>query len=201
MTELQALQILATSPRFLAVLGVILYAVQRRAAIGVGIRRIASRAKSLIVKVKPEGGVQLSMPSLPTVLLAAAIVMGLAQRGCTWPDIPWPIPIPIIDNAPIDAPGLHVLIVEETEDRTKLNQAQANIMDSLVWREYVEGKGGDWQLLDDDVTGEAEKWQKALQRPRTASPWVIVSNGKTGEECPLPATLDDLMALLRKYGG
>lgn len=110
------------------------------------------------------------------------------------------LPVNPFVPAPIAEAKFNVLLIEETEDREKLNQDQANLIDSLVWREYVESKGGDWQSLDVHAPGELPKWQEAMKRPRTSLPWVIVSNGNTGFEGPLPATIDELMALLRTYG-
>jgi hypothetical protein len=42
-------------------------------------------------------------------------------------------------------------------------------------------------------------WCKALKRPMESLPWIIISNGKTGYEGPLPKTTDELIELVDKY--
>jgi hypothetical protein len=44
-------------------------------------------------------------------------------------------------------------------------------------------------------------WEKAMARPRTTVPWLIISNGVTGYEGPLPANKAAMMELLGKHGG
>lgn len=104
--------------------------------------------------------------------------------------------------APIDAPGLNVLIVEETEARHTLPFAQVVAMGSVEWKEYVKAKSGEWRQYDSeaDLKNDDAKWRQAFARPRTSLPWLVVSNGKTGSEGPLPANLDALLSEIKKYG-
>jgi hypothetical protein len=105
--------------------------------------------------------------------------------------------------APIPEPGLHVLIVEETEDRLKLPEGQRDIITATEWRASWMAKGGEIRMRDpsDEHPNDAAKWNKAMQRPRSGLPWVIISNGTTGYEGPLPDSLTEWEALLAKYGG
>ncbi len=52
---------------------------------------------------------------------------------------------------------------------------------------------------DTDVSSLAAHWQAAMKRPRGSLPWIVVSNGTTGYEGPLPANLDATTALVLKY--
>ncbi len=66
----------------------------------------------------------------------------------------------------------------------------------------ADNKTREWRMWDKDVdaTAESQLWQDALKRPRKSTPWIIVSNGKTGYEGPLPEGWVDTLALLKKYG-
>jgi hypothetical protein len=121
-----------------------------------------------------------------------------------------PTPKPVEPSiAPIPADGLHVLIVYETEDI--LSGKQNSILYGKTIRDYLDShcaKGPDGKTSqariwdkDTDASGESKLWQDALKRPRQSIPWIIVSNGKEGFEGPLPATVDETLTLLRKYGG
>jgi hypothetical protein len=125
------------------------------------------------------------------------------------PTPPGPTPEP--DKvAPIAEPKLNVMIVEETSDRIHIPWDQIVAMQSTVWRQYVDSKSGlepsgahHYRLVDkdDNMAKDAKKWSDAFARPRNTTPWIIVSNGKTGYEGPLPKNLADLMTLIQKYGG
>lgn len=119
------------------------------------------------------------------------------------PPDPDPIPPDPKPKPPIPGEGLKVLLTYESGDLSKMTLAQLTALNSANWRMYVKGKGGEWRAYDKDL-GDASKdaqWvQDALKRPRTGTPWIVISNGQTGYEGPVPANLDDLMALLKKYG-
>lgn len=133
-------------------------------------------------------------------------LLGIAAIALWWafkPDTPV-VPVPpkppvVVVKPPIEVDGLRVLIVQESEDATPKTAAVVLAQD---WRTYVKSKGGDFRCLDDDVdvSGDAPEWATALARERKSLPWVIVSNGKTGFEGPLPLGDGELLALIRKYG-
>lgn len=142
-------------------------------------------------------------PSLPAVCV---IVVGDAPDPGPGPG-PGPKPDPT-PPAPIPMEGFRVLIVTETAD--KLTAAQTGIIFGEKVRGYLrektaKGPGGtpEFRVFDKDVdaTGEAKHWQDALRRPRTALPWLIISNGNHGYEGPLPASVDETLTLLKKFGG
>lgn len=100
-------------------------------------------------------------------------------------------------DAPIPVDGLHVLIVEETGDRTP---AMSTILNANDWQSLV--PVGQWRVFDDDtdLSREQAKWRDAMQRPRTSLPWVIVSNHpKGGYEGPLPNSVEGLTQLVKQW--
>jgi hypothetical protein len=130
------------------------------------------------------------------------------QEGLTPGPGPNPDPQPDPDHpAPIPENKLNVMVIEETEDRDELAKSpqgynQIVAMQSTLWRNYVKSKGGEFMHIDKDSTLEmaAKKWQDAMKRPRTQLPWLIISNGKSGYEGPVPQ-LDEFMKLVQKFGG
>lgn len=142
------------------------------------------------------------------------------------PNPPEPNPNP----APIPAPGFRVLIVFEAAELSSYPPAQLAVIYSGRLRDYLDAKcvkeaGGKpgWNIWDKDVVikDESQIWKDAMARPRVppkiippkdlnpnikveepkALPWIIVSNGKTGYEGPLPANVDKTLELVKKYGG
>jgi len=123
-------------------------------------------------------------------------------------DVPVTVPDPI-KPPPIPLPGLRVLIIHETE----AGPPGVNlIISGEKVRNYMAEKGakGGFLALDKDLTAEQliaagqEQWVvEAFKRPRTSLPWVIISNGVTGFEGPLPTTNapTDALNLIKKLGG
>ena len=122
------------------------------------------------------------------------------------PTPPGPGPDPF-NPPPIPGDGLRVLIVYESGDT--LPVGQHSILYGKTVRDYLnatcpvgpDGKTREWRIYDKDVdtTGESKLWQDALKRPHPSIPWIVISNGKTGFEGPLPATVDATLELLKKY--
>lgn len=120
-------------------------------------------------------------------------------------------PTPPPDPAPIPAAGLRVLIVYESAELAKLPAAQTNVLYAKSVRDYLnakcpagpDGKTKEWRIWDkdSDTAGESRLWQDAMRRPRKSVPWILISTGVGGYEGPLPATVDETLTLLRKYGG
>lgn len=120
-------------------------------------------------------------------------------------------PVPPQPPAPISGDGNRVLIVYETGQG--LPSAQAAVITSGVVRDYLDAKtvkdahnpAGAYRIWDKDVNlshpSVSQSWKDAMARPRTSLPWVVVSNGKTGYEGPLPPDVPQTLALLKKYLG
>jgi len=122
-------------------------------------------------------------------------------------------PEPPTPPAPIPVAGLRMLVVYKLADMEKYAPGQRDIL-------YSQAPGSAWDYMrkhgakspdgtaevrmwdeTDNVTAESQLWQDAFKRPRKSLPWVIISDGKTGYEGPLPPSTDEMMTLLQKYGG
>lgn len=120
-------------------------------------------------------------------------------------------PAPPEPPAPIPGEGFKVLIVRESADLTKLPQSQQLVLRGATVAGYLDrrcatesdGKTKAHRIFDKDAdtSGDYAYWTEAMKRPRSNYPWIVISNGKTGFEGPLPLTVADTMALLQKYGG
>ncbi len=118
---------------------------------------------------------------------------------------PFPPPLP---PAPIAGDGLRVLMT--FPEKASLTQAQHSAIYGQDVRDYLnrktplgpDGKTHEWRIYKEgeNLAGEAATWRDAYARKRDSSPWIVVSNGKTGEEVPV-TSIDQVMKLLKKYGG
>ena len=115
-------------------------------------------------------------------------------------EISKPEPQPQPTPAPIPVSGLHVLIIEETDDRGSLPSNQLGVLQTTEIQSYVKSRGGEFRQYDDDPEIADPLWRAARDRPRTTLPWLIISNGLTGYEGPIgQMTVADVLELIRKY--
>lgn len=124
---------------------------------------------------------------------------------------PQPVnPVQPPSPAPIPVEGFRVLLVFDPKAQTSLTAAQNSILFGADVRGYLNSKTAiaangarEWRLwpVGTDNSGEAKYWQDVMARPRQSLPWVVISNGKAGYEGPLPATVEDMLRLLKTYGG
>lgn len=121
----------------------------------------------------------------------------------TPPTPPTPPPSP----APIPDPGFRVLIVYESGDlptypiETQIILTGQDVRDFLKANCINEGQTAGFRIYDDDVNlgSELEVWKQAMTRERKSLPWVVISNGTTGFEGPLPKTPTEFLELCKKY--
>lgn len=121
---------------------------------------------------------------------------------------PTPTPTPQPNNPFPSQTGskeLRVLLVEEQEERDNISREQFAIFSSEEVRNYLNTKAqpGDWRILDRDTnfTGDSI-WKKAMSVvPADKNFWVVISDGFKWESVELPKNTNDMMVLLRKYGG
>lgn len=117
---------------------------------------------------------------------------------------------PQTNPPPIPGEGLRVLVVEDILERPTLPLSQQVVFTSQKVQEYLsshcakssDGSPGFRFLLEGTNMADAPKeWQEAMARPRKELPWVVISNGKSGTEGPLPKSEEAMLAELQKWGG
>lgn len=130
-----------------------------------------------------------------------------------------PVPPGPISKAPFESSGFAVLVIEESSDRSDLPAEQASIFTASEFHTYIRDRcetlDGEpereryfYRVWDDDLTDEQlrfapAKLQAAYQKIKpqaTTLPWIAISDGQGGWQGPLPKTLDETMALLKKWG-
>ena len=144
-------------------------------------------------------------PGAPAV---TTVVIGDAPPVPPGPVPPGPVPP---GPAPIPVDGFRVLVVYESAELPKLPPQQQAVLYAKSVRDYLDakcavgadGKTREWRMWDkdSDASGEAKHWQDALKRERKSVPWIIVSTGKGGYEGPLPASVAETLALMKKHFG
>lgn len=122
------------------------------------------------------------------------------------PDDPKPDPN---KPAPIDGVGLRVMMVYESASDEALSLGHKRVLYGVKFRKFlsencvkdVDGKSSEWRFIDKDTqyTDATNRWVKALTRPRATTPWIVVSNGVTGYEGPLPESETEAIELVSKY--
>lgn len=131
--------------------------------------------------------------NLSVIVVAIGLMAMLAARdGVAWLSL-------TTDPPPINAPGLNVLIVEESELTDDLPRGQQEILGSFAWR-----AGWNVRIVDptDTHPNDLPHWQAAAAKIKDLTlPAFAVSNGRTGTTGSLPATLPEWESLLAKYGG
>lgn len=133
---------------------------------------------------------------VPAVALIALLWIWIPTSVSPAPPVPEPQPV-----VPIPGEVLRVLIVEETDERSKLPSSQVALMLSGDLYQWLTDHKTEWHIWDKDVdvSRESQVWQDAMKIPRQSLPWLIVSNGKNGESVPLPKSWDEMAKLLEKY--
>ena len=122
------------------------------------------------------------------------------------PPGPGPTPPPTPDgNAPIEGLGLRVLFVHESSQALP-SELQEVFYGATVrsWLNVnaikVDGVP-DWRIVDPDTkyTDPNHRFAKALARPRTSLPWLIVSNGSSGYEGPFPGDATTTLEFIKAF--
>ncbi len=122
------------------------------------------------------------------------------------PPVP-PGPTPPVPPVPPSPGGLRVLIVCETAD--PIPASQHSILYGQEVRDYLTAKclkvdgAAEWRIWDqnDNVTNETKEWQALFAMPRKELPWIVIASPQGGYEGPLPKTVAETVALLKKFGG
>lgn len=125
--------------------------------------------------------------------IAAAVKAGLTD-----------IPPPVVVDPPLPVTGLHLLVVEDKDARSKLPASQVGIFSSTKLKGWLDTNGVKWRMFhfNVDQTQLAPVWKEGMKRisdSGQALPAMIVSNGTKGFIGPLPVTEDDVILLVEKY--
>lgn len=120
-------------------------------------------------------------------------------------------PKPVQTDNPFPATGKYLLITYE-KGAGGLTRTQEIIVTSAQFRNYLDDNGYKYQFPDNDFKSQElrnamwpETWIKAYEiavgKGSDEKAWMILSvDGKYTSEA-LPQTLEEMMALLKKYGG
>lgn len=139
------------------------------------------------------------------------IVIGDPGPTPPGPKPPTPPDPPKPEPSPIAADGLHVMVLFETADKSKMSKGHFDIVYGMEMRQWLKanctadtgaGDGKAYWIVDKDadLSQLAKKWQDAVQRPRTSVPWLIISNRpKGGYEGPLPVDTEATIKLLERF--
>ena len=121
---------------------------------------------------------------------------------------PPPAPPKPVDPAPIPLAGFRVLIIY---DMATLTADQQGVVFGKKVRDYMQakcvvgqdGKTKDFWILQKGLdVSAAPKWVgDVIQRHPNMPVFMVVSDGKTGYEGPLPVNADEAMTILQKIGG
>lgn len=125
------------------------------------------------------------------------------------PPGPDPGPTPDPDNpAPIPEAGFRVLVIYESEFKEQIPILQKAIITGAEVRNYLDKAcakepdgGAAYRIYDQHVDASADYpvWKTAMERRHESIPWVLISNGKTGYEGPLPESPSKFIELCKKY--
>jgi hypothetical protein len=123
---------------------------------------------------------------------------------------PRPPPVEPVVPVPPATSKIKVLVIEESDDRGGLPLAQFSALTGKAFRDYCKahcsmtGSSLDIRILDqDNITGASQQWiTEAAGKPRSALPWIVIL-GENGREAsqPFPDNEEQLLALLKEYGG
>lgn len=128
------------------------------------------------------------------------------------PPVPPVPPVPPPSPAPIPLPGLRVMMIFDKAKATTRPVGQTALLYSAQMHKFMDGlsvmgpdnKQHEWRIWPSDLKPadtqyEAKHWKDVYARPRSSSEWLIISNGVSGYEGPLPASMDEAKALIQKF--
>ncbi len=127
----------------------------------------------------------------------------LCLAGCATPLVPGKVEPP----PPVVGP-VAMLIVENVKERDELPQDQRDVLASPRIRQYLRDHGRAagkdalriyWEGMEAETAPPF--WREGFARPRTRTPWLVITNGRAGIEGPLPADETAVLEILKRFGG
>lgn len=169
---------------------------------------VSSPGKYRLLAYTAEGD-EPSVPAVATIDVEGVVPPAPPVPPDPTPPTPPQPPTPPLPPAPIPVAGLRVLIVYDAAKETELPPSQQAILRGKKMDDYLrakcsvgpDGKTREYRVwpsnvvLTDDVL---QIWHDAWKREKKSMPWLLVSDGKTGFEGPLPATVDETIAVIEK---
>ncbi len=125
---------------------------------------------------------------------------------------PGPGPGPDPPKPPTPVAGLRAMIVYDATAKATMPAPQQLILTAKELRDYLQaktsktpdGKRTLWAIWPDgaDASAEAAELQALYSRKRASLPWLVIADGAGNvvSEGPLPASVPDTMAALKKWG-
>lgn len=130
---------------------------------------------------------------------AARCVVMVEGPGPIPPDPGPDPPIPPTPPVPVE---LRVLVVHETGDLNKMPAAQRAILTSVPVRDFLtakcakDGTQPAFRFYDDNAAPTVPWLKDAMAKPRKSLPWIVIVGVYEG---PLPANVEEMLALLKRY--
>lgn len=163
-----------------------------------------------------------ALNNIPSDLVTCKITIGTPPAPIPVPPGPNPPqPVPPGPNPPQPIPStptkLSVLFIDEHSDYgTDQYKSYLGVVNSTKIRAYLNSHCNTevinnatpiptWRKWDQntDISNESAMWKKLFAVQHTSLPWLVIadSSGNTFYSGTVPATENDTLALLQKYGG
>jgi len=170
-------------------------------------------ALSVILTATAHAGTSQATPANATQAIGLGEWLMVAHNGLAWlvygpTDGSVPVVVAVFSygsDVPIPPPPpppgkvTGVWIIEEQTDRTAV---QGRVMDDPTWQAAAKAKGLTWKIEDDDLPADKHPWLSvclnAIQESKLVLPVVCLvdSDGKPVSVVPLPATVEEMRALI-----
>lgn len=133
-----------------------------------------------------------------TWFLLGVIAMYVATEGIRISDV---LPDIVPSTAPFETDVPRVLAIYESGETHKLPASQLDVLTGTSFRRWCDENGWEFKSWDEEIpiVQADEAWRKALEVERTDTPWLVFSNGNSGDSIPLPANSDDAIEALKEY--
>ena len=138
-------------------------------------------------------------------LSSLLLLLALASCCCCGclPNLPLvPFPDPHVPVVPVPSTGFKVLIVEDAGRRDRLLPDQVDIFTSATFRQSLNEYQAELRIWNQAVDVENESdagFKSMLLQPRTELPWLIISGKAPGFSGPLPKSLDETLATIKRF--
>jgi hypothetical protein len=147
------------------------------------------------------------------VVVVGGVPPGPTPPGPNPPTPPGPNPPqpPTPSTDPIGAGGFAVLVTFDSSVTTR-PPGELSVLYGKAVREYLDANcvadptAPGWKAYriwpaDSDTARAPKLWSDAFGKTRGSKDWILIGNGTGGYSGPLPKTVDETLALLKKHKG